>query len=285
MSANDEQVGGTHYKDMGIQSWDFMRECMSAEAFSGYLQGCCIKYLSRFQRKGGVEDLRKARHYLDKLIEVSEPFAETLNRAVKESLMREYEQPGASESEAANTAEDAAIEHIEEFRQARGLDWFVLTLGKDGDDNPHTALSNQIERLVPVQMAGSPAVSESAAGNDYQFDCSKVGKTDFNQHCPCCGKWGHIPSNWPSAEWPGPDWSKAPEWAAAWAADLEENEETKTRFHWFSVTPTTIFSDGGVSDYWFFPSSTVTNKFSAAPSFNYPGHWRDSLRRRPTPAA
>lgn len=238
MSANDEQVGGTHYKDMGIQLWDFMRECMSAEAFAGYLQGCCIKYLSRFQRKGGIEDLRKARHYLDKLIEV-------------------MTQPGGD-------AESEAVDSVEKLRESLGMDWYCLTFGKTGSSDAHKALSNQIEQLVPVQMAGSPAVSESAAGDDYQYDCSKVGKTDFNQHCPCCGKWGHIPSNWPSAEWPGPDWSQAP----------DVSHFTRDRIDGWRM------GQQGIA-FWLLPDGI----WGQAPSFNYPGHWRDSLRRRPTPAA
>ncbi len=43
---------------------------MSAEAFAGYLQGNCIKYLSRYRDKNGIEDLLKCQHYLVKLIEV-----------------------------------------------------------------------------------------------------------------------------------------------------------------------------------------------------------------------
>ncbi len=43
---------------------------MSAEAFAGYLQGNCIKYLSRYREKNGIEDLLKCQHYLAKLIEI-----------------------------------------------------------------------------------------------------------------------------------------------------------------------------------------------------------------------
>jgi hypothetical protein len=43
---------------------------MSPEAFAGYLQGNCIKYLSRYRDKNGIEDLKKAQHYLSKLIEL-----------------------------------------------------------------------------------------------------------------------------------------------------------------------------------------------------------------------
>jgi hypothetical protein len=43
---------------------------MSKEEFAGFLRGNAIKYLARCNDKGGVEDLRKARHYIDKLIEL-----------------------------------------------------------------------------------------------------------------------------------------------------------------------------------------------------------------------
>lgn len=59
------QVGGTHYEQNAIQPWDFI-----ISNNLSYLVGNIIKYLCRYKNKNGVEDLRKARHYLDKLIEV-----------------------------------------------------------------------------------------------------------------------------------------------------------------------------------------------------------------------
>lgn len=72
MSTNDEQVGGTHYQDMTIQPWDAMQAWMTPEEFAGYLLGNVIKYAARHRSKGGIEDLRKARHYLDKLIQFND---------------------------------------------------------------------------------------------------------------------------------------------------------------------------------------------------------------------
>jgi hypothetical protein len=69
MSAREYQVGGTHYASKRIQPWDAMEDWMSKEEFQGYLRGNAIKYIARYKEKGGVEDLRKARHYLDRLIE------------------------------------------------------------------------------------------------------------------------------------------------------------------------------------------------------------------------
>ena len=66
-NANDVQIAGTHYKDKAIQPWDYI---VANEL--GYLEGNIVKYVSRWKDKGGIDDLRKARHYLDKLIEVND---------------------------------------------------------------------------------------------------------------------------------------------------------------------------------------------------------------------
>ena len=60
---NETQVGGSHYQKE-IQTWDYIL----AHNLS-FLEGNIIKYISRHRQKGGVQDLKKARHYLDKLIE------------------------------------------------------------------------------------------------------------------------------------------------------------------------------------------------------------------------
>lgn len=64
MSSNDRQVGGDHYKS-DYEHWDFVEY-----VGLGYLEGCATKYVSRWRKKGGVDDLRKAEHYVDKLIEI-----------------------------------------------------------------------------------------------------------------------------------------------------------------------------------------------------------------------
>jgi hypothetical protein len=64
--ANAVQVGGDHYKTE-IQPWDFI-----IANDLGYLEGNIIKYVSRYKKKGGMADLHKAQHYLQKLIETAE---------------------------------------------------------------------------------------------------------------------------------------------------------------------------------------------------------------------
>ena len=70
--ARKTQVGGDHYANKAVQPWDAMECWLSPEQFEGYLRGAALKYLARYPDKGGVEDVKKARHYLDKLIECME---------------------------------------------------------------------------------------------------------------------------------------------------------------------------------------------------------------------
>ena len=71
LSADAYQIGGTHYKEMAVQPWAAMRSWMSAAEFEGFLRGNAIKYLARAGRKGDeLQDLQKAMHYLEKLVEL-----------------------------------------------------------------------------------------------------------------------------------------------------------------------------------------------------------------------
>jgi len=65
-AANKEQFGGNHYKTLAIQPWDYI-----IQNNLGFLEGNVIKYITRWKDKEGVQDLKKARHFLDKLIEVN----------------------------------------------------------------------------------------------------------------------------------------------------------------------------------------------------------------------
>jgi hypothetical protein len=49
-----------------------MEAWMTPEQFVGFLRGNAIKYLARADVKGGLQDIRKAQHYINKLVEVSE---------------------------------------------------------------------------------------------------------------------------------------------------------------------------------------------------------------------
>lgn len=68
MTVNDIQIGGDHYKKYGdLQPWDVI------VAWNlGYLDGTALKYIARWRDKGGLDDIRKAIHFLEKFIEVEE---------------------------------------------------------------------------------------------------------------------------------------------------------------------------------------------------------------------
>lgn len=65
MSALGKQIGGNHYRAGGIQPVQYIE----ANGL-GFCEGNVIKYVTRHAGKGGSEDLRKARHYIDLLLEL-----------------------------------------------------------------------------------------------------------------------------------------------------------------------------------------------------------------------
>lgn len=67
--ASNRQVGGDHYRQKTIQPWTAMESWMTREEFEGYLRGNVIKYIARYKDKNGIEDVYKARHYLERLTE------------------------------------------------------------------------------------------------------------------------------------------------------------------------------------------------------------------------
>ena len=59
-----EQIGGTHYSNLAIEPIDFI----TANNLS-FCEGNIVKYIARWKAKNGIEDLKKARWYIDFLIE------------------------------------------------------------------------------------------------------------------------------------------------------------------------------------------------------------------------
>ena len=62
--ASKKQIGGSHYLGYQIQPIDFI-----IKNNIGFVEGNIIKYVIRFKEKGGVQDLEKAKHYIELLIE------------------------------------------------------------------------------------------------------------------------------------------------------------------------------------------------------------------------
>ena len=58
--ATDKQIGGNHYKNFKIQPIEFITKNKLS-----FIQGCVVKYICRFDRKNGKEDLDKIIHYCE----------------------------------------------------------------------------------------------------------------------------------------------------------------------------------------------------------------------------
>ena len=65
MNANDKQVGGRHY-NTPIQHWDYV-----VANDLDYFQAQITKYVTRWKKKNGIQDLEKAQHFLQKYLEVA----------------------------------------------------------------------------------------------------------------------------------------------------------------------------------------------------------------------
>ena len=64
MSAYKKQIGGSHYKKYKVQPSEFINKNKIL-----FAEGNAIKYICRHADKGGKEDLKKAKHYIDMIIE------------------------------------------------------------------------------------------------------------------------------------------------------------------------------------------------------------------------
>jgi hypothetical protein len=68
-SAPDDSVNHpAHYTTGNIEVIEYIEDKLSLEGLQGYFVGNIIKYISRYRHKNGVEDLKKARWYLDRMI-------------------------------------------------------------------------------------------------------------------------------------------------------------------------------------------------------------------------
>jgi len=70
---NDMVNHPPHYTQGGIETIEYLEAKLTPEAFIGYLQGNCLKYLSRAAHKGSaIEDFKKAQWYINRLVKTLE---------------------------------------------------------------------------------------------------------------------------------------------------------------------------------------------------------------------
>lgn len=68
----NDSINPNHYVFGGIETIEYLKAKLTPEEYRGFLKGNVLKYVSREAEKNGLEDLKKAKWYLDKLIEVIE---------------------------------------------------------------------------------------------------------------------------------------------------------------------------------------------------------------------
>lgn len=73
-SALDSQIDGNHYKELKIQPVEYIHANNL-----GFLEGNIIKYVTRWRSKGGHKDLKKAKHFIDLLMELEEKHGSATN--------------------------------------------------------------------------------------------------------------------------------------------------------------------------------------------------------------
>ena len=67
--APDNVTNPSHYTNGNIETIDYLKDTLSKEQYEGFCRGNVLKYISRYPHKNGVEDLNKAKTYLEWLIE------------------------------------------------------------------------------------------------------------------------------------------------------------------------------------------------------------------------
>jgi hypothetical protein len=155
MGANDTQVGGSHYKTK-YEHWDFV-----LDTGMGYLQGCATKYVARARKKNGLEDLNKALHYIDKLLEVGfvpQPYSVHIStKAAQFAAIN-----GLDSFEALFCSTVAQLRSIEDIRSAReSLLWMIQwhTIVPLEDSNKHADRFYEEERAggkICLECGGVP---------------------------------------------------------------------------------------------------------------------------------
>lgn len=71
-----DKINPNYYKDKPIETIDVIKNELTSEEFRGYLKGQIWKYLSRHRQKNGLEDLQKAKWYMDYLVKFEQEMGE-----------------------------------------------------------------------------------------------------------------------------------------------------------------------------------------------------------------
>jgi hypothetical protein len=99
--AYDKQIGGSHYQNFKIQPSKFVIENELL-----YPEGCVIKYILRHRLKGKKEDLKKAIHFIEMIIERDYPTTVSISKDFLEEAEKEKQELAESYQESKRQAEE-----------------------------------------------------------------------------------------------------------------------------------------------------------------------------------
>ena len=63
-----DPINPDHYRRGAIEAIDFLQDTFTPQQFEGYLRGNAMKYLIRYDKKNGLEDVQKAQWYIERLV-------------------------------------------------------------------------------------------------------------------------------------------------------------------------------------------------------------------------
>lgn len=106
-----KQIGGDHYQKMKIQPVDYI-----VKNDLGYMEGNIVKYISRYNYKGGLEDLKKAQHYIEMLIEIEiDEIMESVSEELKKASIKNDLESINNKRDEENDQEDSDEPDVEEW--------------------------------------------------------------------------------------------------------------------------------------------------------------------------
>lgn len=188
-TANDTQIGGDHYKG-GEEHWDRVQRLGL-----DYFQACITKYVERCWRKNGVEDLKKAQHFIQKYIEISgdrlgaaQDFAYltlTVGKELAKSVLESHSTEALIEELATRAGTDEARNmgaHAEELRRQQDEE------RRRKEELPHFGHGD--ESLIGTGESLEPA-DEPLLGDLYDRGpmCKECGAYADSAHATWCSRY------------------------------------------------------------------------------------------------
>jgi hypothetical protein len=147
MKANEYQISGNHYK-AAYEHWDVV-----LNTGMGYLEGCTTKYVVRWRKKGGIQDLKKALHYLNKLEEWGHPPERKLSFEKVLAEVAEFNEVNfLPDLERAYVTALSAWQTVEELQAAREFLFLLMDEAEALDKGPVplTEENHHAERAGPT---------------------------------------------------------------------------------------------------------------------------------------